>query len=161
MPHRQELLDFLAAARHRVETGWCQHAGARSGPKAVLPEDPTADRWCMSGALLCEEGLRGFSTTLATVGSTTYPIRTFDDRTMRLRLAAERYLARSLRSIEHTATLPALTLWNDRSGRTQDEVLAAFDTAAALVSADAHLDITYGSAIPPEDRIPKSPAGVS
>lgn len=95
-------LDVLVRARALVERGWCTGVEARDehGNQCDESDSPSAVSWCMIGAVY-----RG--------------ARKEDD------IALARKAARCL-----TATVGGLLdQWNDAPGRTQSEVLAAFDRA--------------------------------
>jgi hypothetical protein len=92
---------MMVEARERVTVGWCQGTVAQDEDgRAVAPESSDARRWSILGALLA-------SWNGGPVGD--------------LRQAVTSLLAA-------TERLP-LEVWNDRPGRTQTEVVSAFERA--------------------------------
>lgn len=95
--------DKLREARKLIERGWCQDAYALDANGDEIREnDPSAVCWCASGALLVDLN---------------HP----DPIVHRARMMFRRAIKNDF--------IPG---WNDRPGRTQAEVLAAFDKAIEL-----------------------------
>lgn len=98
------VLEVLKAARERVARGWTQHAHARlSTGQPTRSNDSAAASWCAVGAL--GDGHDDSIETCATCAAETRLV---------IAAGAERF---------------GLVGWNDASGRTQEEVLQAFDKA--------------------------------
>lgn len=103
-------LDGLKEARRLVEAGWTQGVAARDHEgQPVAPQSSTAVCFCVLGAIS--------RVTRSSVSMFNIILKTFD------------------------AVVPgdgwATEKWNDAPGRTQTEVLDAFDRAIALAEADA------------------------
>ena len=95
------MIQIIAEARQRVLAGWCQGAVASdANGRPVLSSSPEARRWSMLGALLASQNGQPVSDLLAAVSS-----------------------------LHRSTGESALEVWNDRPGRTQKEVVAAFDRA--------------------------------
>jgi hypothetical protein len=91
----------MAAARERIADGWCQGAFAQDNDgRAVRPGSYEARRWSMLGALLA-----------------TWDGGTCDE------------LGHAVTSLHASTEHSPLEVWNDRRGRTQLDVVAAFDRA--------------------------------
>jgi hypothetical protein len=91
---------MIAAARERVVDGWCQGAFAQdTDGRAVGPGSYDARRWSMLGALLAS----------------------WD--------GGPDELGRAVTSLHAATEQSPLEVWNDRRGRTQMDVVAAFDRA--------------------------------
>jgi len=101
--------EFLREARALIASGWCQGSLARRkwgrGYRQVSPYAANAVQWCAAGAL----------------------------EALHARLECEEPSAAATYLTAHIpAAFPyGLDLWNDLSGRTQDEVLALYDRAIA------------------------------
>jgi hypothetical protein len=92
---------MIAAARERVADGWCQGAFAQDDDgRAVGPASYDARRWSMLGALLAS-----------------WDGGTCDE------------LGHAVTSLHASTEQSPLEVWNDRRGRTQMDVVAAFDRA--------------------------------
>jgi hypothetical protein len=92
---------MMAAARERVTDGWCQGAFAQDNDgRAVGPGSYDARRWSMLGALLAS-----------------WDGGPCDE------------LGHAVRSLHASTEQSPLEVWNDRRGRTQMDVVAAFDRA--------------------------------
>jgi hypothetical protein len=105
--------EILVRARELVAFGWCQGTDAcdeHGGP--VRPWSTQATSWSLLGALV------------AAIDLPSEP----DAVTLRP-------LRRALAALAEVIEEPLLAVWNDRPGRTQDQVLATLD-AARLVCAD-------------------------
>jgi hypothetical protein len=91
----------MAEARERVATGWCQGAVAQDEDgRAVGPGSSDARRWSMLGALLASwDG---------------GPVEE---------------LGQAVTSLHRSTEQSPLEVWNDRPGRTQTDVVAAFERA--------------------------------
>jgi hypothetical protein len=99
-------LEILKGARAKVAQGWCQHAYAlNSLGVSVGVKDEDACRWCPAGAVIA--------------------LGDFDEN----QNAYDALLAAA-----EWPGAPMVTEWNDQKGRTQAEVLAAFDKAIASLS---------------------------
>lgn len=93
-------LDVLIAARAKIEQGWTQGKMARDNDGvSVRPLSDDATCWCAAGAITA-------------AGSSAQPM-----------LAARAALTKAV------ACRDFIGVWNDKRGRTQAEVLAAFDRA--------------------------------
>jgi hypothetical protein len=98
------LADKLREARALIQKGWTQHTCARNERgERVSPDSDEATCWCMAGAVL----------------------RTSDN------CADEQLLMRALATVTGSRE-GYVADFNDKKGRTQAEVLAAFDKAIAL-----------------------------
>jgi hypothetical protein len=100
---------MMAEARERVATGWCQGAVAQDKEgRAVGPGSSDARRWSMLGALLASwDG---------------GPVEE---------------LGQAVTSLHRSTEQSPLEVWNDRPGRTQADVVAAFERAIeSLVSGE-------------------------
>jgi hypothetical protein len=96
---------MLREARKRVARGWCQGAVARDGDAhAVQAWSADARSWSLLGAILASWHDH----------TSVEPIET------------------SLDALWRAMKRDRLEVWNDRPGRTQEEVVAAFDRAIAL-----------------------------
>jgi hypothetical protein len=100
-------LDILTAARDRIASGWCQrHSALDADGKPAFPSSAKAVKFCVIGALAASHVL---------------------------------YLDESvIKPLRESAGIPkdkSLFHWNDQPGRTQAEVLEAFDRA--IVKANA------------------------
>ncbi len=94
-------IQIIAEARQRVLAGWCQGTVAcDANGRTVLFSSPEARRWSMLGALLASRDGQPASDLVDAVGS-----------------------------LHRSTGESALEVWNDRPGRTQKEVVAAFDRA--------------------------------
>lgn len=104
-------IEVLKAARTKIELGWCQGAFCRNenGTDISASDLDSQREWCARGAILT-------STDTAADG---------DDARKLLKLAL---------SVE---SIHGVSDWNDAPGRTQAEVLAAFDKAIALAESEA------------------------
>jgi hypothetical protein len=92
---------MVAAARERVADGWCQGAFAQNNDgRAVGPGSCDARRWSMLGALLAS-----------------WDGGPCDE------------LGHAVTSLHASTEQSPLEVWNDRRGRTQMDVVAAFDRA--------------------------------
>lgn len=97
--------EILRAARAKVQKGWCQGRLARNADgKGISPDDPDAVSWCAIGGIESNHKI--------TEGQAWEAKRLFR-RVVGL-------------------TGPGIDKWNDAPGRTQAEVLAAFDAAIEL-----------------------------
>jgi hypothetical protein len=106
-------LGFLVAARAKIAQGWTQRVYARDArDRAVMYDSPAATCWCLNGALA----------SLAWTGPDPELVEAY-----RLVRAA---------AVGDGAEFPfeKSVKWNDAPGRTQAEVLAAFDRAIALAA---------------------------
>jgi hypothetical protein len=102
-----ETVRILREARALVEKGWTQGARARmANGIAIDPGDPNAACWCPFGAIEKAEVTSAFCV------ATGEPMK-----------------------LLKSAVGDWPPKWNDRHGRTQAEVLAAFDRAIALAEA--------------------------
>jgi hypothetical protein len=92
---------MMTAARERVVTGWCQGAVAQDKDgHAVGPGSSEARRWSILGALLASwDGVR------------------------------VEELGQAVTSMLTSTEQSPLEVWNDRPGRTQTDVVAAFERA--------------------------------
>jgi hypothetical protein len=99
---------LMAEARERVATGWCQGAVAQDEDgRAVGPGSPDARRWSMLGALLASwEG---------------GPVQE---------------LGQAVKSLHTSTEHSPLEVWNDRPGRTQTDVVAAYERAIESLASD-------------------------
>ncbi|HEU4450949.1 MAG TPA: hypothetical protein VFR63_13345 [Gaiellaceae bacterium] len=98
-------IPLLAEARERVLAGWCQGAVARDeSGHPVLPSSSDARRWSILGALLASRNGGGVAG-----------------------------VAGAVSSLHSSIDEAALEVWNDRPGRTQQEVVAAFEQALERV----------------------------
>jgi hypothetical protein len=96
--------EVLVKARAKIEQGWTQGTFARNGNQEyVYPTDSDAVSWCVRGAICV----------------------VVVEETEDLGFRARRLLASANQITE------GLAVWNDTPGRTQAEVLAAFDKAIA------------------------------
>lgn len=102
--------DVLIEARRLIAAGWCQGGFARCDAGGCKIDDPAATHFCIVGALRAA----GYRVTRGA------PNRT---------LAAELLVSQAMTGLEIYAV--NLVLWNDRPGRTQEEVLALLDRALA------------------------------
>jgi hypothetical protein len=94
-------IQIIAEARQRVLAGWCQGAVARDANGRTVPfSSPEARRWSTLGALLASRDGQPPSD-----------------------------LVDAVSSLHRSTGESALEVWNDRTGRTQKEVVAAFDRA--------------------------------
>ena len=94
-------IQIIAEARQRVLAGWCQGAVARDANGRTVPfSSPEARRWSTLGALLASRDGQP-------------PTDLVD----------------AVSSLHRSTGESALEVWNDRTGRTQKEVVAAFDRA--------------------------------
>lgn len=112
----------LQVAKARLEIGWCPHWLGRKGEDRdwrvdhCKPDDPSARQWCARGALMAVDG--------------------------ELDRAAESYLCLALAEIwsepfkNVPALMPDVILWNNMTGRTQDEVVALYARAFEMALAD-------------------------
>lgn len=95
--------EILRAARAKVEKGWCQGPPAKDGNgHATYSGSDRACKWCSVGAI--------WSVLDATTGE---------------QACAEV-------AIQNALGVTSLAFWNEKPGRTQAEVLEAFDKAIAL-----------------------------
>lgn len=108
----RDAIAVLRDAHKLLERGWCQGSMARDGSGTVVAShDKQACSWCASGAL-------------RTAASAATAIGDRFERTDALDKA--RWLLRRETGAVY------ISEWNDAPGRTQAEVLAAVDRAAAL-----------------------------
>jgi len=92
---------IMAEARERLVAGWCQGASARDASgRTVTPSSSEARRWSILGALLASRNGGRVSELEGAVGA-----------------------------LHSSIDEPALEVWNDRPGRTQQDVLATFEQA--------------------------------
>jgi hypothetical protein len=92
---------MMVEARERITIGWCQGAVAQDEDgRAVAPESSDARRWSVLGALLA-------SWHGGPVGD----------------------LRQAVRSLHAATERSHLEVWNDRPGRTQTDVVSAFERA--------------------------------
>lgn len=111
-------LEVLKAARATIEQGWAINAMARDAAGIEVDEDSeTAVCWCANGAL-------ALATPPGPCG------RTGDEFYVPFKAAQD-----SLKRAIGIAERASLAEWNDRPGRTQADVLAAFDKAIAAEEA--------------------------
>jgi hypothetical protein len=104
---------ILARARELIAFGWCQGTDARDAQRVPVPPWSTdATCWSLLGAIVAAADLPA-EPGAATLG----PLR------------------RALTALAELIEEPLLAAWNDREGRTQDEVLRTLD-AARLLCAD-------------------------
>jgi hypothetical protein len=105
-PAENALAVLLSARRLLAHTAFCQHAEAKDAVgRPVHPLSPDAQAFSASGAV--------------------YRASAFDGSPERRQL-----LERACAWLAEAVGAPLLR-WNDQTGRTQDQVLAAFDAAAA------------------------------
>jgi hypothetical protein len=110
--------DILSRARSLILDGWCQGADARDAVgREVLPWSREAQAWSVLGALVGGDGVGR-----SQIG--VIPILELGEAIVALGEAGDTH---------------SLQAWNDQAGRTQDEVLALFDRALAVVAAEAHV----------------------
>lgn len=103
---RARAVEILKGARERIAHGWTQQAAARGENGGHIDaRDPSAVRWCLTGALHA-----------AADGCACPALLRFLGFTERGEIAP------------HYEILP----WNDTPGRTQAEVLAKLDEAIVL-----------------------------
>lgn len=99
-------LEVLEAARKKIKQGWCQGSGAKSAFGSVVSFNSVhASRWCAAAAIDI---------------SCDYTPGAF---------TRAREIMVSMLGVDNLAA------WNDTPGRTQAEVLAAFDRAIGLAKA--------------------------
>lgn len=107
------LLKNLIAARTRIEKGWCQKRFARdSNGEGVGAHSPKACSWCTTGAVY------------VVTTSTLDVFYALNALTETLNVSG-----RTLRGMRPDAMYYSLGVWNDKEGRTKEEVLALFDKA--------------------------------
>ena len=100
-----EVLETLKKARKLLEIGWCQEAEAEDDEGMSVPAgDPSAVRWCLTGALGC-----------ASTGSENYQ-----------RAIAE--VNRVIGPDEVIGPVGNVVVWNDTPDRTDEEVLRLLDS---------------------------------
>jgi hypothetical protein len=103
-------IDLLRSTAALIGSGWCQGADARDARgRTVEPWQPEARRWSLLGAIVAE----------------TEPAR------LETGLLREVELRRALQALATVVCSESLDEWNDEPGRTQAEVIAALDSAAA------------------------------
>lgn len=101
------LVELLVAARAKIAIGWTQYRYARDVTGGeVPPVHLDACRWCAIGALVAARSL-------------------LPEAAERLALMVAAKSA--LRAVVHDC----VQVWNDADGRTQQEVIEAFDAAIA------------------------------
>lgn len=99
---------LIEARRLIAEVGWTQGFYARTDTGTLIEFDsPLASCFCMVGALRRACGL---------------PLKT-------CHLPATYRLLKAARLVDNNRSLQYLVDWNDKPGRTKEEVLAAFDKA--------------------------------
>src|SRR5919197_401212 len=105
--------EILRRSRERILDGWCQGADARDERgREVPPWSDEARSWSILGAVAGTGGADG--------GLDAVPVARLGEAVVALGEAAE---------------TDSLVRWNDVAGRTQDEVVALFDRALALLPA--------------------------
>ena len=105
-------VELLEKAKKKIEKGWCQETLAKDAKGRIVSErSRDACQWCSVGAILAALPIKewrkeqeiGFSTLAETM---------------------EGFLEKAMGSV-------SVAHWNDRPGRTQQQVIAAFDKAIA------------------------------
>ena len=106
-----QLIDDLTNTRSFVERGWTQHTlSVDADGRTADPSSPEAKKWCLDGALYAAvPDLSG---------------NNFQDK------LARRHQAREAIT-QATDDLDSIDQWNDKRGRTQEQVLAALDQTVA------------------------------
>lgn len=100
-------VELLKAARAKIEQGWCQGTMAKEQRGRMRgPKESYSCSWCVLGALAAASTLEELN-----------PYRT-------------------ARTLMEAVVAPSLSAWNDAPGRTQAEVLAAFDKAIELAEGE-------------------------
>jgi hypothetical protein len=104
--------EILVDARGRVQQGWCHGVDARDARgRRCAPWHPDARSWSVLGSLVASEG---------------------GDADVRAH-ASGAELGNAVSLLAEAVGSSSLQVWNDEPGRTQEEVLAAFDRALALL----------------------------
>ena len=107
----------LEKARSLVKQGWCQKAFARAPDgKSVGAHSTDAIEWCVTGALQAASGFSYENMIGSRVAYADY--------------SASRSMFKLANDIASDYTV---MLWNDRQGRTQEQVISAFDKAVDYV----------------------------
>ena len=135
-------LKILQEARALVAKQWCQEDMAQNAalvPRRPDPDDDTICAWCALGAMH-QAGLKHGVLHYDSIASDEAFDLLHRDNSVR---DAEQLLVQALRAQADKAGLNyeddlnwygenSIVRWNDHAGRTQEEVVAAFDKAVAL-----------------------------
>lgn len=109
--------EILKAARAKCAAGWCQRKLAeKPNGEGTFASSPAACAWCMYGAICAVTG------------------NTDDD--LSAALEGEEFLRKVTSASEPSTPYWSYIPWNDEGGRTQQEVLEAFDAAIALAEGE-------------------------
>lgn len=108
------VVDTLRKARARIAAGWCQGSYAQDAEGlSCSSEDPECARVCATASFWGAGASRA------------------DER------AAHRYVGIAALLPREAGDFYDLTAWNDSRGRTQADVIAAFDKAIAMAEQEA------------------------